>query len=216
MRPVGGADLDGLASLHYSWIACPCPAGGDASAGGSRRGRRTKGGSPSDRIALTVPEVRRLVLAMREQDEQRAFRWGWSGFRRTHQAVAARCRAARRAHQEGSRRPTGVSPGHPPILLSAQGKREISDEEWERLLPLLPAQPPLTGRPRHDHRVILSGIVAVVFTGASWREMPAEYGKWETAYKRYRLWCASGLWQQILEVLDPASVAAQHVATSGP
>jgi hypothetical protein len=31
--------------------------------------------------------------------------------------------------------------------------------------------------------------------------MPQECGKWETAYKRYRLWCASGLWQRILEAL---------------
>jgi transposase len=102
------------------------------------------------------------------------------------------------------------------VLLSAQGTRGISDAEWERIRPLLPAQKPLTGRPRHDHRSILSGIVAVVFTGASWREMPAEYGKWETAYKRYRLWCAEGRWQRLLEVLDPGSVASQHAATSGP
>jgi Putative transposase of IS4/5 family (DUF4096) len=61
-----------------------------------------------------------------------------------------------------------------------------------------------------------SGMVAVVCTGVSWREMPAEYGKWETAYKRYRLWCAEGLWQRILEGLDPASVASQHLTSSGP
>jgi hypothetical protein len=28
--------------------------------------------------------------------------------------------------------------------------------------------------------------------------MPEEYGKWETAYKRYRLWRGTGLWQHIL------------------
>ena len=36
---------------------------------------------------------------------------------------------------------------------------------------------------------------------ASWRAMPREYGKWETAYKRYRVWCATGLWQRLLEAL---------------
>jgi hypothetical protein len=190
-------------------------AGDGAAAGRRRPGHRAKGGSTPDRIALTIPEVRRLVLAMREQDEQRAFRWGWSRWRRTHQAVAARCQATRRAHLEGSVRPAGVPLG-PAVLLSANGKREISDAEWERLRPLLPAQKPLTGRPRHDHRSILSGIMAVVCTGASWREMPAEYGKWETAYKRYRLWCAEGRGPRLLEVLDPGSAADQHAATSGP
>ena len=66
---------------------------------------------------------------------------------------------------------------------------------------MLPAQKPTTGRPRHDHRTVLAGILWVVRSGASWRAMPTEYGKWETAYKRYRLWCATGLWSRILEAL---------------
>jgi transposase len=31
--------------------------------------------------------------------------------------------------------------------------------------------------------------------------MPREYGKWETVYQRYRLWCATGLWPRILAEL---------------
>jgi hypothetical protein len=31
--------------------------------------------------------------------------------------------------------------------------------------------------------------------------MPTEYGKWETAYQRYRLWCGTDLWQSILAEL---------------
>jgi len=31
--------------------------------------------------------------------------------------------------------------------------------------------------------------------------MPEEYGKWETAYRRYRLWLEQGLWKRILEAL---------------
>ena len=53
-----------------------------------------------------------------------------------------------------------------------------------------------------DHRTVLGGILWVVRSGASWRAMPAEYGKWETTYQRYRLWCATGLWQCILEALS--------------
>ena len=68
---------------------------------------------------------------------------------------------------------------------------------------MLPAQKPTTGRPRHDHQTVLAGIVWVVRSGASWRAMPTEYGKWETAYQRYRLLCATGLWQQILAELVP-------------
>jgi transposase len=49
---------------------------------------------------------------------------------------------------------------------------------------------------------VLAGILWVVRSGASWRAMPTENGKWETAYQRYRLWCATGLWSRILESLS--------------
>src|SRR5262249_28358432 len=32
-------------------------------------------------------------------------------------------------------------------------------------------------------------------------------GKWETAYKRYRLWCAEGRWPRIMEALNPCTGA---------
>jgi len=59
----------------------------------------------------------------------------------------------------------------------------------------------MTGRPRHDHRTVLTGILWVIRSGASWRAMPREYGKWETVYQRYRLWRAIGLWPRILAEL---------------
>ena len=49
--------------------------------------------------------------------------------------------------------------------------------------------------------MVVSGILWVMRTGSSWREMPEEYGKWETAYRRYRLWLEQGLWKRIREAL---------------
>src|SRR3712207_6784187 len=48
---------------------------------------------------------------------------------------------------------------------------------------------------------VLGGILWVARTGSSWREMPEEFGKWETAYRRYELWLKQGLWQRILAAL---------------
>ena len=42
----------------------------------------------------------------------------------------------------------------------------------------------------------------------SWRAMPPAYGEWERAYKRYRLWRASGLWRRILAALGEEGAAA--------
>jgi hypothetical protein len=145
-----------------------------------------------------VPEVRRLVVAMGEAVERRSFRLGWSRWRRAHQAVAARCHAVRRPSRQAALPLARAAP--PPPAVEAG----LTDSEWHRVQPLLPPQQPATGRPRHDHRTMLAGILWVVRSGASWRAMPQECGTWETAYKRYRLWCASGLWQRILEALSEA------------
>lgn len=85
---------------------------------------------------------------------------------------------------------------------------ELTAGEWAAVRGLLPPQRPPVGRPRHDHRTVLGGIVWVVRTRASWRDMPREFGKWETAYRRYRLWRDSGLWQRIATILGMD--AAEH------
>ena len=146
-------------------------------------------------IALTVPETRRLVLALGEPDAQRGFRFGWSRWRRMHQEVAARCHAARHARTRSQ-----AACGHV-RLPAALARGALTDAEWERVRAALPPQRPRVGRPRHDHRTILSGILTVVGTDLSWREIPAAYGKWETAYKRYRLWCDEGRWPLIIAAL---------------
>jgi Putative transposase of IS4/5 family (DUF4096) len=144
-----------------------------------------------------VPEVRRLILAMGDAAEQRPFRLAWSRWRRAHQAVAARCHAARHALRRANSPAARAAP-------LAAAEAELTDAEWCLVQPLLPPQKPTTGRPRHDHRTVLAGILWVVRSGASWRAMPTEYGKWETAYQRYRLWCATGLWPRILAELPQA------------
>ena len=54
-------------------------------------------------------------------------------------------------------------------------------------------------------------------THASWRDMPLEFGKWETAYKRYRLWQDTGLWQRLLALLGDAPIAeSAQVTLYGP
>jgi len=147
-----------------------------------------------------VPEVRRLVLAIGEAAEQRSFRLGWSRWRRAHQAVAARCHAARHALHRATAPSARAAP------LPAPAEAGLTAAEWCRVQPLLPPQQPTTGRPRHDHRTVLAGILWVVRSGASWRAMPTEYGKWETAYRRYRLWCATGLWPRILAALPQTEI----------
>ena len=126
---------------------------------------------------------------------------GWSSWRRAHQAVAARCRAAARTarHALGSE-------GPPEIATIAPEEASLTNEQWALVRPLLPSQRGEVGRPPNDHRAVLGGILWVARTGSSWREMPEEYGKWESAYRRHEQWVKQGLWQHILRVLGEEDV----------
>ncbi len=114
--------------------------------------------------------------------------------------MAARSRKASLEAERAARRALGgkVSPKTTAI---APEEANLTDEQWALVLPLLPPQRGGVGRPRNDHRVVLGGMLWVARTGSSWREMPEEFGKWETAYRRHELWVKQGLWQRILRVL---------------
>jgi transposase len=74
---------------------------------------------------------------------------------------------------------------------------EITDDEWERLAPLLPAMTPQRGGRWRDHRQVLNGILFRVRSGVPWRDLPERYGPWETVYKRFARWQTDGTWARI-------------------
>ena len=79
---------------------------------------------------------------------------------------------------------------------------ELTQEQWERIQPLLPVQKPKTGRPSLSHRQVINGILWVLRTGAPWRDLPKRYGAWQTVSGRFYRWQRNGLWQQLLEELQ--------------
>ena len=79
--------------------------------------------------------------------------------------------------------------------------RELSDEEWEVIKPLLPPKAKV-GRPRADDRCIMNGILYVLTTGCRWMDMPLEYGSYKTAWRRLKRWQDDeGVWDRILKEL---------------
>ncbi len=148
---------------------------------------------------MTLPEVRRLLLAARETAERRAVRLRWSHWRRTHQAVAQRCHRRRRARQFPE--PTGSASDPPVVILP--GTAELTEACWQHLAPLLPPRKPRAGCLTRDYRRTLEGILWIARTGAAWRHLPAAFGPWPTVFGRYRQWCNIGLWPRLMQVVHP-------------
>jgi transposase len=86
-------------------------------------------------------------------------------------------------------------------------RHELTDEQWARLGPLLPPERPATGRPNHDHRRMLNAILWRYATGAPWRDLPVQYGPWESVYRRFRRWQRAGIWDRLLAGLQAEAAA---------
>jgi transposase len=83
----------------------------------------------------------------------------------------------------------------------------LTDEEWELIADVFP-EPAATGRPRRDARAVLDGILWVLRTGSPWRDLPEEFGPWQTAWRMFDQWNAEGLLAEILHRFQAAFVAA--------
>jgi transposase len=90
----------------------------------------------------------------------------------------------------------------------------VPDDLWNRIEPLLPAEPPKPkgGRPRVPDRACLTGIIFVLKTGIPWESLPAEMacGSGMTCWRRLRDWQQAGVWDRLHQtVLDDLGVANQ-------
>ena len=89
---------------------------------------------------------------------------------------------------------------------------DLSDEQWERLAPLLPPQRSgKRGHPYGDHRKVINGILWILRTGAPWRDLPQRYGPHQTCYDRFVRWRRSGLWKRVLQAVQGKADAAGEV-----
>ena len=79
-------------------------------------------------------------------------------------------------------------------------RHDLTDGEWARLEPLLPAHP-RQGHRWHDHRLVINGVFFRTRAGCSWRDLPGCYGNWKTVYNRHRRWSGDGTWEMILDQL---------------
>lgn len=81
-------------------------------------------------------------------------------------------------------------------------RHDITDELWQRIEPhVRPVRKDPRGRPSTDTRFILNGVIWILRTGAPWRDLPEEFGPWQTVYKRFNAWSKSKVWGTILDEL---------------
>lgn len=75
----------------------------------------------------------------------------------------------------------------------------LAENQWQRIVPFLQAHPRVYfGQESHCRRFV-EALLWVLRTGAQWRELPAERGRWNSVYRRFRDWVAKGVFADMLD-----------------
>jgi putative transposase len=91
----------------------------------------------------------------------------------------------------------------------------LTDDLWAAMEPLVRnakrhkgGQPPAL-----PDRSFFEALLYLARTGIPWRDLPAEFGRWDAVYNRFRRWVASGALRRLFEALtaDPTFGAVRRV-----
>ena len=87
----------------------------------------------------------------------------------------------------------------------------LTDEMWARLEPLLPPVKGPMGKPMTPHRPVVEGIVYRYRTSVPWRDLPEQFGPWQTVWKRHRTFTLDGTWDRVLTALQAQADAQGEI-----
>ena len=78
----------------------------------------------------------------------------------------------------------------------------VGDTVWEKIASLLPGKASDRGATAKDNRLFLEAVLLRIRTGLPWRDLPSEFGNWNSVFQRFRRWVRGGVFERIFERLS--------------
>lgn len=81
----------------------------------------------------------------------------------------------------------------------------LQENQWSKIVTFLRDCPGVYVGDEANCRRFLEGVLWITRSGAQWRFLPREYGRWNSVYKRFARWCDKGIWEKMFDhfVDDP-------------
>ena len=94
-------------------------------------------------------------------------------------------------------------------------RMSLTDAQWAKMQPHCRGKVTDPGRTGGDGRLFLEAVLWIARTGSPWRDLPAEFGKWNTVFKRFRDWVKADVFKRIFDAVsdDPDMEYAMVDAT---
>jgi transposase len=78
---------------------------------------------------------------------------------------------------------------------------DVTDAEWEFVLPYLCLLPEDAGQRQHGLRDVFDALRWIIRAGSPWRYLPKDFPPWEAVYQQTRRWIAAGCFEAIVHDL---------------
>lgn len=81
-------------------------------------------------------------------------------------------------------------------------RRVLSDAQWAIIEPFSLGKKSDPGQTGGDPRLFMEAVLWIVRTGAQWRELPREFGKWNSVFKRFPRWVKADAFYRMFKALS--------------
>lgn len=101
----------------------------------------------------------------------------------------------------------------------------IDDSAFERMYGYLRSERKIHTGDKEKIRRFLEAIYWMARSGAQWRMLPAEYGYWNSVYRRFEDWSDQGIWKRMFQyfsrdkdmewLMIDSTIVRAHACASG-
>ena len=78
----------------------------------------------------------------------------------------------------------------------------LTDAQWAKMEPYCRGKQSDPGRSGKDNRRFVEAVLWIARTGRPWRDLPAEFGGWNSVFKRFRDWAKADVFKRLFDAVS--------------